>query len=94
MPDTKFEQARRCPTCGNPGERIGISDLGAGDKLHHFLCRNEVCRDFDTGWIVQVSSDGSIPERKPGPKQYPEQNFSGNYVHQVAEELARGRIGN
>lgn len=93
MPDTKFEEARRCTTCTQPARETGVTDDGDG-KLHHFMCDNERCRHYQLGHVVRVNSDGSIPERKAGPKQFPTQAFMGgrNYIANLEEELQRGEI--
>lgn len=67
-----LEEASRCPKCGIPGEDVGsIPGNKFGVKVHTIFCRNDRCRWFDTSWIVQVNPDGSIPERKPGPAEFP-----------------------
>jgi hypothetical protein len=63
--DTTYEEARRCPKCGNPGEVDSIKDgprnLPRGTKIHTVYCRNQVCPWLDTCWLVQVNSDGTVP---------------------------------
>jgi hypothetical protein len=67
-----WEEARRCPKCGQPGNQIAIHPGGNGGMVHTLRCENERCTWYNTTWIVQVLKDGSIPERKAGPKQYPD----------------------
>lgn len=83
-----FEEARRCPICGNPGEdRKAIKSTAiAGAKLHYIYCVTQLCRWYDTFWIVQVNKDGSIPPptNHTGEKKVYE-GFEGH--DQKAEEL-------
>jgi hypothetical protein len=72
MPSTTWEDAKRCPKCGNPGNDSVVTPLGNGSKIHTIYCENPTCRWYETSWIVQVMADGSIPVRKPGEKDYPE----------------------
>lgn len=65
-----LEDAKDCPICNIPGKLAGTSPVAGGSKVLTFLCQNERCRWFDTGWIVQVKPDGTIPERKSGPKEF------------------------
>jgi hypothetical protein len=72
--DSTFEEARRCPRCGEPGEASGQHSISsrnrdgtrrqgitAGARLHQFFCRNSRCRWYNTPWEVQVNPDGTIP---------------------------------
>lgn len=64
MPDTTFEEAKRCPQCEQPGKPHGTKSAGSrrAGTLHIFMCKNENCKWFDTTWSVQVRPDGTIPE--------------------------------
>jgi hypothetical protein len=43
-----------------------------GVKVVSLACRNDRCTWFNTNWIVQVNSDGSIPDPgMRGEKQFP-----------------------
>lgn len=78
-----WEEASRCPKCGEPGE-LGKtiptpSELPRGTKLYEVYCRNgdkvfsQDCKWFNTPWLVQVNPDGSVPapsDHKGEPKQY------------------------
>jgi len=72
-----FEQAKDCPKCGKPGEvrRVTASRDGTGRpvELHLVYCTTELCKWFDSPWVVQVNSDGSIPKAysQIGEKKYP-----------------------
>lgn len=75
---TSFEEAKRCPKCELPGEDMGATpktspNTGKPVKVHTIFCRNDVCKWFNTSWIVQVNDDGTIPEpySQLGRKQFP-----------------------
>lgn len=72
MPDTTFEERKRCPKCGTPGRESRMEKLRNESRLYTIMCVKEDCKWFDTGWVVQVMKDGSIPERQPQEKDYPE----------------------
>lgn len=65
---TTFEEAKKCPICGQPGEVRRVDKKsrpqaqGGPYELHHVYCVTELCRWKDTPWWVQVNADGSIPE--------------------------------
>ena len=51
-----FEDAKRCPKCGNPGE-------AEGDRTQvSITCRNPRCLWFETPWIVDLKGDGLVWE--------------------------------
>lgn len=74
---TTFEEAKKCPKCGLPGDDASQQPVqaarGKRAVAHVIYCRNRLCKWFDTSWIVQVNEDGSIPEEYAGmgPKKYP-----------------------
>lgn len=67
MSDNTYEEATRCPKCGQPGNvrRKTAPPKGAGLKpgtmIHHVYCEHELCPWYDTTWMVQVNPDGSVP---------------------------------
>lgn len=65
MAESTFEEAARCPKCHNPGEdRKTVPappTASKGAKLHYIYCVHELCPWYETMWVVQVNSDGSIP---------------------------------
>jgi hypothetical protein len=71
-----FEEAKLCPKCGNAGD-VGArrpSDLPGVDVIT-ITCRTATCRWYDTGWLVSINPDGSIPDPTPdgmvrGEKQF------------------------
>ena len=70
MSDTTYEEAKRCPKCGQPGEVGPIyaapapARLPRGTMIHVIYCRNTLCTWLDTAWNVQVNPDGSVPPPK------------------------------
>lgn len=66
-----MDEASRCPRCGEPGRLSGVRPGPRRSSTRTYVCENERCRWFQTGWVISVASDGSIPERKKGDKEYP-----------------------
>jgi hypothetical protein len=61
-----FEEACHCPRCGQPGEERTTTNLGrAHGQMHYIYCNNQLCRWFNTPWMIQTLPDGTIPEREP-----------------------------
>jgi len=71
---TKLDDAKLCPRCKLPGEETAkIPTRKRGTYALHMMCRNERCKWFNTGWLVQVNPDGTVPDpvdhkqsREPG----------------------------
>lgn len=61
-----YEEAKRCPKCQQPGDKVSEHSAGPefkpGTKAHIIMCRNELCRWYDTTWVVQVRPDGTVPD--------------------------------
>jgi hypothetical protein len=81
-----YEEAKRCPKCKQPGRLKSVENplvspedrtrfgIQRGAKVETYVCINERCRWFETGWVVQLNPDGSIPDRTQAlakDKQYP-----------------------
>jgi hypothetical protein len=66
--DVTFEEAKICPKCKQPGEQTHVENGPRGSKIHTITCKTAVCTWFETGWVVQVLSDGTIPVRESGPR--------------------------
>jgi hypothetical protein len=95
MPDTKYEEAKRCPKCSTPGEVVATNPGPRRDsKVETIECMNDLCLQAHERWIVQVNSDGTIPDRQKGPKEFDFptrlETMGRHYVEQVEEELKRG----
>ncbi len=65
-----IDMASRCPICSEPGDWRNTRGGPKGSSVRNYFCVNARCRWFDTSWIVQVSADGTIPERKAGQKDF------------------------
>lgn len=61
--DTVFEEAKRCPKCGEPGKpHSQLPPKNGNGMCHFFICENEACRNYDRPpWMVQVTRSGAIP---------------------------------
>jgi hypothetical protein len=74
LPDTTFEDAKRCPICDMPGEEVAVTKAkdSAGD-VHIFRCENVRCREVGERWLVQTRPDGTVPQptEDKGPKAFP-----------------------
>ena len=90
---TTFEDAKRCPKCGQPGEdRKTHSVLNSRDQpveVHMIYCVTTLCPWFETPWPVQVNTDGSIPEpySQIGDKKYPK--LSQESVSKIEDNIRR-----
>lgn len=66
MSETTYEEAKRCPRCGIPGDHTsttpGKDRRGKPVSIHMIFCRTEGCRWENTSWVIQVNPDGSIPQ--------------------------------
>lgn len=60
MTDTSYDQARRCPICDVLGVDSSQRQGPHGSRLHVIRCANSRCRWYNTTYIVQVNSDGSV----------------------------------
>jgi hypothetical protein len=95
MSETTFEEASRCPKCGQPGEDKKKRKVRKGRnwvEIHTIYCRNQLCRWLDTAWLVQVNEDGSIPQayQQLGDKQFPKLSpESETRVQEAMEEQLR-----
>lgn len=90
-----FEDAGRCPKCDDPGRQGPASSAknsrGMPVKVYVFTCMNEACQWFDTGWTVQLNPDGSIPEHRAGPKQFPKmsrdtESFAREQIREIEQQ--------
>jgi len=102
MAATTFEEAKLCPKCELPGEDVSTSPAkdsrGAPVVLHMIWCRNDTCKWYNTSWVVQVNSDGTIPQAysQIGDKKYPTisqesaTRIEENYLRQLQAEVEPG----
>jgi hypothetical protein len=63
-----WEEARRCPGDGSPGEVVSKtpakrgSGLPPGTQFVTLQCKNNRCAYNETPYIVQIRPDGTIPD--------------------------------
>jgi hypothetical protein len=86
-----LEEASRCPKCKEQGAVSALVGGRRGSRVYTYTCQNDKCIWYNTGWVVQVNSDGTIPERPTaGPKQYPKPSqFSDAMAKRQIEDLAK-----
>lgn len=95
MSTTTFEEAKKCPKCGQIGEDVkqtpGRDGRGKPVTVHTIMCRTQLCRWFGTGYLVQVNEDGSIPDAYSGVanshKQFP--TISQESATKIEENILR-----
>lgn len=61
-----FEEASKCPECHQPGQLVSKKVLGydqGGGLLHSLECKNLLCVDVGSVFLVQTRADGTIPDR-------------------------------
>jgi hypothetical protein len=77
MTETTYEEAKKCPKCGQPGDvrqvKPSRNNRGEEVEVHMVYCVTVLCTWHETAWVVQVNKDGSIPPAYQGlgQKQYP-----------------------
>jgi len=59
---SSWEDARRCPKSGDPGEVTKTEHQRGGGRVVTLTCRNERCKWYNTSWLVEFRADGSIPD--------------------------------
>lgn len=68
MAEVSFEEARRCPRCDQAGEIVSTRPSRDNDgnpcKVHILRCQNPRCSWFETDWVVQQLTDGTVPVRE------------------------------
>lgn len=87
-----FEEATRCPKCNEPGE-LGVNRPGPDKSTIHFVwCRNQVCKWFDTNWIVQQLEDGTVPVRPTQDHRAHQKTFPAipSYTQQQMRDYLKG----
>jgi hypothetical protein len=101
-----WEEARKCPKCSNAGKESGtMPTQRRGTKVVKLVCENPLCRWFETGWVVQINPDGSIPDPESAlnsPKQFvvPTTSAEANALIRAANEqgeaayrITQGELG-
>ena len=96
--EVELEKRKRCPKCDFAGREEGIrpsSDLTK--KVMTMICENERCVWFQTGWVITLMLDGSLPPvdapevLRAKPKAFPvlERGVSGDVREQQAIDQLR-----
>jgi hypothetical protein len=77
MARTRFEEAKLCGICGEPGEEGGyqmlkVDQFSPAVRVVQIYCRNERCTDYNkVSKLIQLNADGSMPEPTMDPiKKY------------------------
>lgn len=90
MTDTTYEEAKRCPKCKTPGREAGSDPGPHRSTLHKITCVNNRCSWFETVYVVQVNSDGTVPEPSTAKRnQFPRLPNTGRSDEEINEQLAR-----
>ena len=93
-----YEDATRCPQCGQPGNvRKKLKPQAGGTTLHVVYCENERCEWFDTAWNVSVRPDGTVPDPqdfKGKPKTYAKGPSDAQLEAQIAYLMRQLQDGN
>jgi hypothetical protein len=81
MTEDEFSRRKRCPKCEQPGMENGVRPSQERHiKVLSMLCKNRACVWFDTGWVISLNLDGSLPDEKTEaqvlamPKAFPDLN--------------------
>lgn len=74
-----------------PGELTRTEHARHGRKSHVIYCRNKRCTWYNTSWVVDQNSDGSIPDPSLNrAKRFPEvPDLTERVQQQVDRQLAR-----
>jgi hypothetical protein len=75
VPET--DVARMCWKCGQYGEEQGSKPAGNGNgKVTGYVCKTQGCNNYGTGWVVQITRDGTVPDRTAGFRNMKDTEFS------------------
>lgn len=60
--EVELEKRKRCPKCDEPGREEGVRLSGDfTKKVMTMICENQRCQWFQTGWVITLMLDGSLP---------------------------------
>ncbi len=68
MAEVTYEDAKRCPECGQPGKVASTQHRRDGNRIELIECGNMLCPWYTEQWAVQIRPDGTIPVRNPKDK--------------------------
>lgn len=105
MADTTLEEARRCPRCEQPGNRVGVNvakapGVSRGTKIETYECVNERCeygpitqpvKMNGQRWAVQINPDGTIPPKGTRDSQPKEWDID-NHTSPQEQQRARDML--
>jgi hypothetical protein len=96
-----FDEANHCPKCNEPGE-VGSKRPSAKPGVSAIVCtcRNKRCKWFNTGWVIQINPNGTVPEARDRsqsdrePRQYERVNSvlfnqRSRAMQEIASQAAR-----
>ena len=64
MAEVTFEESKRCPKCGHPGNDRVQTPLEQGHgTMHYIYCETPVCPWYNSPWMVQTMPNGEIAQR-------------------------------
>lgn len=75
MTSVSYDEASRCPKCGNSGELKQQRPGPDRSEIHILTCQNKVCRWYQTDWVVQRLEDGTVPVRETTEKTFPKMHL-------------------
>lgn len=97
---TSWEEASQCPRDQFTGKVTGRRPLPGGGQLVTLVCPGDNCEYADTGWLVQIRPDNTIPDKREAdrtPKQFvntmtetAKQQIRDALAQQVESELKPG----
>lgn len=62
MAESELDRRKRCPKCGEPGLHKATEPTQDYTKKAVIMtCKNTRCEWVDTGWVITVMLDGSLP---------------------------------
>lgn len=88
---TTFEEAKKCPKCGNPGQdrstKLVHNERGRPVQVHLIYCVTQLCPWYETPWTVQINEDGSIPDAYSGLKEKRFPTISAESASRIEENI-------
>lgn len=101
---TRYEEAKKCPKCGKPGEirksypAPQSSGLKPGTEIRLCYCTTEKpfeCPWYNTSWTIQVNPDGTVPPPRDhtfSPKEYVADPEADDIIRRIEESLTMQKV--